>query len=49
MGQHIMRFEMFGGLNIWLDGRQIVDREDRVNKNLELLVLLALKNAGRVA
>ena len=46
MGQHIMRFEMFGGLNIWLDGRQTVDREDRVNKNLELLVLLALKNAG---
>lgn len=42
MEQHVMRVETFGGLAVWLDGRPLVQRSERINKNLELLALLAL-------
>lgn len=42
MEQHNMRVETFGGLAVWLDGQLLVRRSERINKNLEMLALLAL-------
>ena len=42
MEQHSMRVETFGGLAVWLDGQLLVRRGERINKNLEMLALLAL-------
>lgn len=42
MEQHSMRVETFGGLAVWLDEKLLVRRGERINKNLELLALLAL-------
>ena len=42
MQEYTMRFEMFGGLKIWLNDQCLVTEDDRLNKNIELLVLLAL-------
>ena len=42
MERHVMRVETFGGLAVWLDGLSLVRHGERINKNLELLALLAI-------
>lgn len=42
MERHVMRVETFGGLAVWLDDQPLVRHGKRINKNLELLALLAI-------
>lgn len=42
MERHVMRVETFGGLAVWLDDQPLVRHGERINKNLELLALLAI-------
>lgn len=42
MERHVMRMETFGGLAVWLDDQPLVRHGERINKNLELLALLAI-------
>ena len=42
MKRQILRVETFGGLAVWLDETPLVRHGERINKNLELLALLAL-------
>lgn len=42
MERNVMRVETFGGLAVWLDDQPLVRHGKRINKNLELLALLAI-------